>query len=48
MVQLTANSSQVGIGAGNTWFINGSITTSVPSQYTNAGTGNYKLTTGPP
>jgi hypothetical protein len=50
MVQLTANSSYIYIGIGNTWFANGSIVpfASPTVKYSNLGTNNYTATPATP
>jgi hypothetical protein len=49
LVQMTSNSSFVGIGAGNSCFLNGVGTACISGvEYTNSGTNNYKVTTGVP
>jgi hypothetical protein len=49
LVQMTSNSSFIGIGAGNTCFNNGATTACIAGfEYVNSGTNNYKVTTGVP
>jgi hypothetical protein len=48
MMQVTSNAVGVGIGAGNTWFLNGAITTTTAQQYSAVAANAYKITTGTP
>ena len=48
MMQVTSNAVGVGIGAGNTWFLNGSITTTAAQQYSAVAANAYKIATATP